>query len=239
MPGNITVGKHPLVRRFVKGVFQLRPALPRYVDTWDVNIVLNYLRGLPPADKLSLKQLTFKLTMLIALLSGQRTQLLYLLNINHITFAESHCQFYISAPLKHTRPGFHQEPVKLPAYPSDLRLCVVHTLVTYLDRTRSLRGSGTQLLISYIKPHRAVSVDTVSRWITSVLSAAGIDTKCYSAGSSRSASTSAAKRLCTPMDTILSAAGWSNCSTFAKFYDKPVNVQVFMGSAILNSQAKP
>ena len=37
---SISIGSHPLVRRFFKGVFILRPALPRYNITWDVNIVL-------------------------------------------------------------------------------------------------------------------------------------------------------------------------------------------------------
>ena len=30
LPNNIVFGQHPLVCRFVKGVFQLRPSLPRY-----------------------------------------------------------------------------------------------------------------------------------------------------------------------------------------------------------------
>ena len=41
---DLNLGTHPLVRRFMKGVFILRPALPRYNVTWDVNIVLNYLK---------------------------------------------------------------------------------------------------------------------------------------------------------------------------------------------------
>ena len=40
LDGSMTVGMHPLVQRFVKGVFQSRPALPRYTSTWDTSIVL-------------------------------------------------------------------------------------------------------------------------------------------------------------------------------------------------------
>ena len=49
------IGAHPLITRFMAGVFNLRPALPRYTFTWDVNVVLQYLNNLGPSDKLLLK----------------------------------------------------------------------------------------------------------------------------------------------------------------------------------------
>ena len=79
-----------------------------------------------------------------------------------------------------------------------------------------------QLFISYTKPHKAVSPDTVSRWVKTTLVDAGIDTSKYSAHSTRSASTSAAKGNNISIATIMKSTGWSQESTFAKFYDKPV-----------------
>ena len=38
-------GEHSLVCRFMKGVFNIRPALPRYEVTWDVSVVLNILKS--------------------------------------------------------------------------------------------------------------------------------------------------------------------------------------------------
>ena len=35
-------GEHPLVTHFVKRSFELRPALPKYSEIWDVTIMLNY-----------------------------------------------------------------------------------------------------------------------------------------------------------------------------------------------------
>jgi hypothetical protein len=37
----------------MKGVFNQRPALPRYQHIWDVNIVLEYLASLSPVNVLS------------------------------------------------------------------------------------------------------------------------------------------------------------------------------------------
>ena len=67
-------GQLPIVRRFMKGIFELRPALPRYKSIWDLSVVFNYFRGRPSAPELSLKDLTLKLTFLLSLLSGQRCQ---------------------------------------------------------------------------------------------------------------------------------------------------------------------
>ena len=56
-----TVGSHPLACRLVKGMYQTRPALPRYKQIWDVQLVLDYLLELHPVSDLSLKDLTLKL----------------------------------------------------------------------------------------------------------------------------------------------------------------------------------
>lgn len=73
------------------------------------------------------------------------------------------------------------------------------------------------MLIGYQKPHKPVSTNTIARWLKNVMAKAGIDTSVYKAHSTRAAVTSAAKGKQVPIDTILSAAGWSNVSTFARF----------------------
>jgi len=48
------------------------------------------------------------------------------------------------------------------------------TLKEYLQRTETLRVTGSQLLISFQKPHKAVSRDTISR-IRTVMQMSGIN----------------------------------------------------------------
>ena len=55
LPGGNTFGTHPLVTRFLKGVFKLKPSLPRYNSIWDVGTVLQYLKTLHPIPELKLK----------------------------------------------------------------------------------------------------------------------------------------------------------------------------------------
>ena len=67
------VGKHPTITHLLKGAFHERPPLPQYTSTWDVNVVLQYLKGLGPSADLILKQLTYKLVMLLALTRPSRS----------------------------------------------------------------------------------------------------------------------------------------------------------------------
>ena len=98
----IKVGEHHLVTRFMSGLFDQKPALPRYTETWDPQIVLNYLTTFPPVDSMSLKRLTLKLLMLMALLSAQRTQTLQKLSLEEMCISPGKYTFYISSLLKQT-----------------------------------------------------------------------------------------------------------------------------------------
>ena len=43
---HLTFGCHPLVVRCMKAIYNLRPPRAKYVHTWDVNLVLVFLRRL-------------------------------------------------------------------------------------------------------------------------------------------------------------------------------------------------
>lgn len=213
-------GNHPLVRRFMKGTFEMRPALPKYANTWNVDVVFKYLESLYPYDEMSLKCMSQKLAMLLSLLSGQRVQTLHKLSIDSMKMDDTKCVFDIQMLLKQTRRGKHLAPIELLAYQDNSSLCIVQLMKIYLKRTANIRKDAKQLFISYQKPYGPVSKDTLSRWIKEMLIKAGIDTTHFGAHSVRSASTSAAARKGLSVDTIMKAAGWSAESTFTKFYNK-------------------
>ena len=110
LPGGNTFGTHPLVTRFLKGVFELKPSLPRYTTIWDVGTVLQYLKTLHPIPELSLKTMTKKLTMLLCLLTGQRCQTLTKLDVSLMQALPDKYVFSIGEKLKTTKPGKHVEP---------------------------------------------------------------------------------------------------------------------------------
>ena len=218
-----SIGSHPLVVRFMKGVYNLWPVQSRYSKTWDISCVLQYLRKLSPVSKLSLKMLTLKLIMLLALILASRCQSLHLLSIEGMKKGFYFYTLLYSGLLKQSKSGRNNPVAEIGAYPPDRRLCAVFVLKEYLKRTETLRGNNKCLFISHMKPHGPVARDTVSRWLKSVMISAGVDTSVYKPYSIRSAAVSKAKSNSVPVHDILSTAGWSSEKTYAKFYDKPID----------------
>lgn len=232
-----SMGSHPDVCRIVKGVFEERPSLPRYSDTWDVNVVLQYLSSLPDVNDLSLKELTLRMCMLLALVTGQRGQALHLLKVSDLRFCATKCTILYSEKHKQSRPGFHTDPTDIMPYNRNQKLCLLAHLRRYLVVTKELRDpSQKQLLLSYVKPHVPISRQTFSRWIKCVLSAAGVKTETYGSHSTRAASCSAAAKAGVSLAAIMKAAGWSNDCTFAKFYRK--NTTQNFGQMLLDNFLK-
>ena len=104
LPDGLTFGEHPLVHQFLKGVFELKPSLPKYKEIWDVAIVLNHLK-----TSSTHMDLTTKLSTLLCLLSGQRCQTVHKLDIDFIQEFDGNYLITVREKLKQTRPGKHLE----------------------------------------------------------------------------------------------------------------------------------
>ena len=59
---------HPLIKRFIKGVFHLRSPKPKYSSICDVDILLRYWQKIEDNSQLKLLELSKKVTTLLALL---------------------------------------------------------------------------------------------------------------------------------------------------------------------------
>ena len=105
---NQTMSTHPLITRLMRGVFQLRPVLPRYTEIWNISPVLNFLRKLSPVNSLNLRDLTLKVCMLMALVSAQRVQTLHILKTNKMTLKGGFVVFHLDEHLKQSKPGKYQ-----------------------------------------------------------------------------------------------------------------------------------
>lgn len=218
------VGQHELVSRFMRSVFIRRPNLTRVRLTWDYNDVLEHMKTLHPAEELPICQLTKKLVTLMAILSGVRGQILYLMNTKFMDLQTDYVIFDIPELTKTDKPGSKMYQVRFDAYPYDRSLCVVHYLFVYLERTLSVRWGDKFVFLTYGKTgemQSRASRDTISRWITDMLKSAGVDTEVHTSHSTRTASTSGAVNTVS-LQAIMRAAGWKRESTFQRFYNKPV-----------------
>ena len=81
-----------------------------------------------------MRDLTFKLTMLVALVTGQRCQTLSYFDISdkHMKKFPTNFSFALTGHVKQNRPGQMFTNVRLFKYPMNNNLCVYTTLEHYL-----------------------------------------------------------------------------------------------------------
>lgn len=214
--GQTKLGDLPVVSRFMKGVFRLKPPTPRLSSTWDIKCLLEFLATLDPPSGLTLQRLSLKLAALLALTSSARAHELVKLDLDFVSIKNDSWEFTLAEHTKVSRPGHSPRRIYLPAYPNNPKICVVRTLQEYRSRTETKRTSS-RLLISYVRPFKPISSQSVSRWLRKAMQLAGIACH-FTSHSTRSASTSAAAHAGVPLETILAAADWSSSETFKRFY---------------------
>jgi len=185
------VGKHPLISRTMKGAFHLRPPQPRYNGRWDVSKVLQHLKSKGDIAALSLKDLTFRLVMLLALANADRASDLWALDVKFLSMTSEGAIFRLASLTKTARPD---KPITSCYSPlPDASLCPVRTLQQYLTRTVNWRESAgkSNLFLSLNKPHHPVTSATIARWLKQVLREAGVAEN-FSAHSTRATAVSVA-----------------------------------------------
>ena len=108
-----TLGDHPLISKFMSGLFNRKPALPRYIEMWDPQIILDYVVKLPENKDL---ELTLKLVILLLLTSAQRTQTVKALSTDSMVRKPDRYIFKITSLLKQTSATGgkqrHLEPIR-------------------------------------------------------------------------------------------------------------------------------
>ena len=101
------IGKHPLIARMLKGVFNERPPRPKYEYVWKVDQVLNYLKKEGPTEPLSLQCLTLKMVTLFVLTHPSRGADLAELDLNNRFYTPEEVVFKPNHRLKQSRSSHH------------------------------------------------------------------------------------------------------------------------------------
>lgn len=95
--------------------------------------------------------------MLVALITAQRLQTLQALDIGNMYLKPNEAVFLIPNLLNQSRPGKKQLQVVLPSHRQDQTIDVYQLLMRYIEVTKIIRGTVTQLFITYARPHRPAS----------------------------------------------------------------------------------
>ena len=192
----LQLGSNITVTRLFKYFYRERPMMPRYLVTWDVGKLLNFLAQWHPADSLTLKQLTLKVVALISLTSSDRAQTLHLLNVDFIhRTTKGDLEFEVPALLK-TRKGAPKRglpPKKVLCVAWDAaELNVAEYVDMYLRKTFKFRmrevnkklPKPTQFFLSH-QTGKPVQRASISRWLREVMELGGIDISTFKPGSTR------------------------------------------------------
>ena len=178
IPGYSSISDHPFFSRFIKGVFNIRPSVPRYTFIWDTDVLLKFLKLLTPNNMLPFKELCLKLACLLTLLAGQRVHSVHKISVTHMDINLDAMLCHIPELLKTTRPKILDRTLSYRAFPGDLDLCPVDTMNILSQRAVLVSSDITQLFITYGRPHHPATKDTIARWVKCAMSLAGIDTRC-------------------------------------------------------------
>ena len=104
---SLQLGSNHITKKFMRGVFNRRPSLPKISSIWDVKCIFDLFR-LPAWDieNFKLKTLTQKLAVLLILSACERVQLLASLSLNNMIHNDDGSfDFQINVLLKNNETG--------------------------------------------------------------------------------------------------------------------------------------
>jgi integrase len=224
-----SLGCHPNIKLFLKGVRRLRPPTRVTVPPWDLSLVLGFLNGPPfePLASASLEDCSIKTAFLVAITSSARASELAALDCRP-AFTKVRGHF---ATLKHNDAFQPKVPssvntertINLQADKS--RSCPVRALSHYLRKSAEVRQPPlTQLFVTFAtgRQGRKVQPATISRWLVTAIKRAyaadGQVAPQVTGHSTRKMATSKAWAAGASCEEICLAATWASGLTFAQFY---------------------
>ena len=140
----LSVGMHPLVKQALKAAFRLKPPLPKYQITFDIEILFKYLKSLPPNECLSFKQLSYKTLILTIYATLSRVSSVARLGPTLDVYRD-HVVLFLCHLEKQSRPGNVRGFLTIPKFTEDPQLCPAEALQEY-----SAKVSGHKLPLCLI-----------------------------------------------------------------------------------------
>ena len=121
------VGQQPLISR-------VRSPQPHYKTMWDVTKVLNYIESLSVTESLSLRDLTWKLAMILTLTRSSRSTDLVKLDLRFRRLSPEGVVFQDAGLAKQLRVGKPRAEFFFPAFENEA-LCPMAMLRAYKQKT--------------------------------------------------------------------------------------------------------
>ncbi|XP_077111814.1 uncharacterized protein LOC143767393 [Ranitomeya variabilis] len=259
---NSDVAGNRWISRFISACERSKPIKVPQIPQWDLTLVLDALTQSPfePLQTASLKHVSLKTILLVALVSARRVSDLHALSVDPPFLSVTSDRIVLKTDpcyLPKVATSFHRsQEILLPTFyenhstPEEARLHtldVKRAILTYIERTKDWRESRA-LFVSFQGKNKGSRVTkcTLSRWIRDAIILAyrskGRDPPLHiGAHSTRAVSTSWAERANVPIHLICKAATWSSPNTFYKHYrlDLSAASDLTFGVSVLGSVNPP
>ncbi|KAI2657538.1 Transposon Ty3-G Gag-Pol polyprotein [Labeo rohita] len=200
--GGLSVGKDPLVTRFLHGALRLRPPVRPRVPSWDLSVVLEALCRPPfePVEEISDRFLTLKTVLLLALSSLKRIGDLQALSVapSFLDFAPGLSKAFLFPKAGYVPkvPTSTPRPVVLQAFcPPPFGMLTSRSLIVCVQCERWMHTSTGLPGGERVRAHSTRSMAASKAFLAGV-----------------------------PMQDICNAAGWSSPLTFVRFYELDLRV---------------
>ncbi len=206
---------HPLVTLFGKGTQNMAPLPREKVAIWNPQVVLNWLKEQPiPSLFLACAK---EAILLLLLATGWRVDDVWKLE-NRVECLEDCARFFFWEKRKCKIKRTFSVSQSVGWFPQELRICPIKAVNRFLFKASEIwKVPSVSLFVS--STGNSASKDTLRHWVVELLARANV---LASAGSCRSASTSAAFANDRSLDDIMKSAWWSLANIFRRYYQREV-----------------
>ena len=198
-------------------------------EIWDVKVVLDEVRSWGTNEGLDDQQLQKKTIMLLCLATMWRPRSdIGRLQHRDVEFVHEGAGIIIGVTLIVREPKETQVKVSKLGPIEDKEMCPVFTLKHWITRSGHWRQNlphDHSLFLAHIdsQPH-SCKPSTVAKWVTEILTSAGVDTKIFKAHSTRAAASTKAVEQGSTIEGVKEHGNWSHKSqTFERYYYRPRN----------------
>jgi hypothetical protein len=230
----VSIGEHPWVTHLFKGIASARPTRARYSQYWEIDPLLNEVKGWGPNVSLSMKQLTQKTIILLRVATLDRSSDIAYIKRSSITFHAEYMSvdYHSKKQQRRSDQSFRHVVARL----ADEVLCPVATTEHYMQRTAQfIRNSRDRLILS-VDGSKPLGAERIAKLVLEVMKKAGVDTTIFKAGSLRGAAASQALDHGLPVEDVIRMGQWRSYSVFDRFYNRSRRVVPLLQRVLSTNQ---
>lgn len=229
----------------MRGLKRRDPSSPKYDDTYDVTLVLDWIKkNLNKNSAMSLGNLRLKLILLFKIVQIKRSSDVANIEFSSLSMSGEKPFFKLQKE-KANKDGIVSNTNKrysLLPNSEDSDMCIVKCIQHYVERTKGLKRSDNTLIISLKasgESYKRVLPVTVAKLTLNVLGKAGVPEN-FKAHSLRMAAATKLLDAGFSEADVMTIGGWSSRNVFNKFYDRrKLKSGVAEAMSIKNTAAHP